>query len=105
MPTIVPPSRNQLGEVIVELESLGGKAKEDFRISRTRTGEAVLEVSDELYGKWDSGKSKRVGLKADESDGDADTGSDADSGADAKKSAAGNDDTADSKNSSARKRR
>lgn len=62
MPVIVPPSRNQLGEVIAELESLGGVAKQDFRITRTRTGVAVLEVSDDLYGKWGSGKATRVGL-------------------------------------------
>lgn len=62
MPVIVPPSRNQLGEVIAELEALGGIAKQTFRITRTRTGVAVLDVSDDLYDKWSSGKAKRVGL-------------------------------------------
>lgn len=94
MPIIVPPSRNEVGDVIVELEALGGKAKQDFRMTRNRSNEVVLEVSDELYGKWDSGKTKRVGRKADESDGETDAESDAE-----------NDDTADSQKSSARKRR
>lgn len=81
MPTIVPPSRDQLGETIAALEALGGKAKTDFRLSRTRTGDAVLDVSDELYAKWD----QSTGTDADESGADSDA--DDKSGADDKSAA------------------
>lgn len=67
MPVIVPPDRNQLGEVIVELEKLGGKPKQDFALSFNRWGETVLEVSDELYGKWES-KSSSKSAKAESAD-------------------------------------
>ena len=77
MPTIVPPSRNELGDVIAELEALGGQAKTDFRISYARDGQAVLDVDDELYDKWESSKDKdgssrkKAGTKAAESEKDA----------------------------------
>lgn len=52
MALIVPEHRNRLGNVINELESLGGKAKTDFRLAYHSTGEAVVETSDDLYDKW-----------------------------------------------------
>lgn len=67
MPVIVPPDRNQLGDAIVELEKLGGKPKQDFALSFNRWGETVLDVSDELYAKWES-KSSSKSAKAESSD-------------------------------------
>lgn len=80
MPIIVPPSRDELGDVIAELESLGGQAKTDFRISYTRDGQTVLDVSDELYDKWESSKDKdssgRKKTTAKAADADKDTKTD-----------------------------
>ncbi len=64
MPTILPPSRNQLGEVIAELEALGGHAKTDFRITSNRWGETGLEVTDELYEAWEAKANPDAGSSA-----------------------------------------
>jgi hypothetical protein len=84
MATIVPTTRDEAGEIIANLESLGGNAKQNFRLAYSRTNEVVLDVDDDLYDKWsakfgDDKSGKKSGSKADENARD-DSGDDGSSG-------------------------
>jgi hypothetical protein len=51
MPVIIPPSRDRLGESVVEAEAAGATA-DTMRIVRLRGGVVGLEVTQEVYDTW-----------------------------------------------------
>jgi hypothetical protein len=84
MATIVPTTRDEVGEIIANLESLGGNAKQHFRLAYSRTNEAVVDVDDDLYDKWSAkfggDKSNKKPGKANENAGDDSDDDDGSSG-------------------------